>query len=117
MSLDQAVRDFESKFAEVRTRVEHSKDIPITWSGGLTGLTGDPPVLYADPDHAISSWKTWAMAAWNDGLSKDKMNPSLEWTQRPELIEYQITIADKLGRHRAVHNRWAVKSQFQVING
>ena len=115
--LELAVAGFEKLFVKVCKRDEHSKDIPICWSGGLTDISGQPPVLYSDPDHAVSSWKTWATAAWNDKLREQDgatVPPVLEWVQRPELIEYQITIADKLGRHRMVNNRWAVKSQFEV---
>lgn len=114
MSLADIVEKFEGIFKEVRLKVEHDKNVPLVWSGGLTGLTAHPPVLYSDPDHAISSWNTWALASYNEALAKD--HNVLEWIQRPELVEYQITIADKIGRHRAVNNRWAVKSQFQVIS-
>lgn len=119
--LEEAVQTFEKLFLGVKYRAEHSKDIPICWSGGLTkDINAQPPVLYSDPEHAISSWRTWAMAAWNEKIGEQgsaQPRPVLEWTQRPELIEYQITIADKIGRHRMVNNRWAVKSQFQVLNG
>lgn len=116
--LESAVSSFEKLFKSTRLRAEHSKDIPLCWSGGLTNLSAQPPVLYSDPDHAISSWRTWAMSAYNEHLEQTSPAPSLvlEWVQRPELIEYQITIADKIGRHRMVNNRWAVKSQFQVEN-
>lgn len=116
MTLDEAVHDFSTLFKGAKYHPAHSKEVPIIWSGGLTKDTNDyPPVLYSDKEYAISSWKTWAMAAWNEKV--DQGDLVLEWYQRPELIEYSITIADKLGRHRAVNNRWAVKSQFKVTNG
>src|SRR5579859_5900665 len=109
MTLEDAVKDFESEFASVRFKPEHSQ-VPITWSGGVTGLTDPPPVLYSDPEHAISSWRGWASSP-DFGPSRPTKKV-LVWVQSPELIEYQITIADRIGRHRMVNNRWAVRSQF-----
>ncbi len=118
MTLDDATKQYEAKFKTVRTRAEHSKDIPMVWSGGITIPSETyPPVLYTDQEYAISQWRTWAFAAWNEKYDHFEGPPILEWVQKPELVEYMITIADKRGMHRAVSNRWAVKSQFQVING
>lgn len=110
MPLPEVVTSFEARFETVRTKMDHNKSIiPITWSGGTTEFAAQPPVLYSDPEHAISSWAAL--------VNRDVEGSVLEWFQKPELIEYQVTIADKLGRHRVVNNRWAVKSQYQVING
>lgn len=119
MTLDAVVKDFELLFFEVKTRPEHNKDILLVWSGGLTPFEPlpYPPVLYSDQEHAISAWRPWAQAARNEKFKTGEDKLILEWFQRPELIEYQVTIADKHGMHRMVKNRWAVKSQFQVING
>ncbi len=118
MTLDAATKDFESLFFAVKTRDDLSK-IMLVWSGGLTEFEAYsyPPVLYSDQEHAISAWRPWAMAARNEKFKTGEDKLVLEWFQRPELVEYQITIADKRGMHRAVKNRWAVKSQFQVVNG
>jgi hypothetical protein len=119
MTLDAAIKDFERLFFAVKDRPERNSDLPLVWSGGMSPFEAMPypPVLYSDQEHAISAWRPWAMAAKNEKFVTGDEKMVLEWFQRPELIEYQITIADKRGMHRAVKNRWAVKSQFQVTNG
>lgn len=106
MTLDDAVKDFESGFSAVSSGVTQQFDpaLPVLWSGGPRAFNETSWALYAAKDSAIVDWLDAAKSV-SDGNT-------LKWVVRPELMEFQITIADRLGRHRAVNNRFAVKSQF-----
>ena len=107
MTLSEAVACFEAAFDAVSSddKAQFVKDLPVQWSGGEKAF-GEPAwALYSTTKDAIDAW---ANAVY--GLH----GKSLKWIVRPELMEFQITIADKIGRHRAVSNRFAVRSQFTM---
>ena len=106
MTLMQAILDFEQSFPEVTSDVRQQFDpsLPVLWSGGRRAFTDPAWALYANKDDAIVEWLAAAKS-----VSKGS---KLKWVVRPELMEFMITIADKNGAHRAVNNRFAVKSQF-----
>lgn len=108
MTLLAAIDQFERSFTRVRTRAAHDKTVPILWSGGLADFDKAAPVLYPSSELAVKYWLETAMASTNCFVI-------LEWLQRPELMEFQITVADKIGRHRMVDNKFSVKSQFTVM--
>ena len=106
MTLSDAVAQFESRFASVSSGVTQQYDpsLPVTWSGGRRDFPQPAWALYSTKDDAILAWLDTAVTFFHGG--------SLKWVVRPELLEFMITIADKNGAHRAVNNRFAVKSQF-----
>lgn len=108
MILADAQSKFESKFEEVTAddKQQGDKDLPVFWSGGKRGWEEPSAALYATKEMAVINWLDTVMSYAEGG--------NLKWILKPELIEYQITIADKLGRHRSVNNRFAVKSQFKM---
>lgn len=110
MLLPTAAKEFESLFKSVsaRTAQQLDKDLPVLWSGGQRRFEDTPAALYATQDLAIEAWLTAARSFATDRTAV------LEWVLKPELHEFQITIAGKHGEHRLVNNRFAVKSQFVV---
>lgn len=107
MTLDDAVKEFQSLFSHVESGVTQQFDpkLPVQWSGGLRAFDQTSWALYALQDDAILAWLKFAKKSIPGSRR-------LKWIVRPELMEFQITIADRIGRHRAVNNRFAVKSQF-----
>lgn len=107
MILSAAQSEFEAQFSRVVNATE-DKDLIVTWSGGQRRPLDTSAALYATQDLAIDAWLSTAtsFAPTPKGV--------LEWVLRPELHEFQITIAGKHGQHRLVANRYAVKSQFRV---
>ena len=110
MVLSDVVKEFESTFASTssRERQQESKDFDMVWSGGVRKWDETSAALYATKDAAIEEWLRTA-----NSIAHSTINV-LEWVLKPELLEFQITIADRQGRHRTVNNRFAVKSQFIV---
>lgn len=106
MTLSDAVALFEVGFASVTSDLKQQYDPakPVLWSGGPRAFLETSPCLYAMRDAAVIEWLEAAKSV-SEGSK-------LHWIVKPELMEFQITIADNLGRHRAVNNRFAVKSQF-----
>lgn len=106
MILSDAITEFESGFSSVVSDEKQQFDPakPVLWSGGPRGFLDTSWALYAMKDAAVAEWFEAAKSVTEGS--------KLRWIVRPELLEFQITIADKLGRHRAVNNRFAVKSQF-----
>lgn len=106
MTLDDAVKDFESRFKSVSTDVKQQYDrtIPVLWSGGPRAFEEGSWALFAAKDAAVAEWLEAAKSIIEGSV--------LKWIVKPEILEFQITIADKIGRHRSVSNRFAVKSQF-----
>lgn len=106
MTLPDAILDFEQSFSAVSSSLTQQFDpsIPVLWSGGPRAFTETATALYAMRDAAVVNWL--------DAAKSVKEGSKLKWIVRPELLEFQITIADKNGSHRAVSNRFAVKSQF-----
>ena|ERR1700759_2276086 len=125
MLLPGAVKEFESLFKSVSARAAQQldKELPVTWSGGQRRFDDTSAALYASQDLAITAWLDTARSyanVFNFHELNEGDEPSiqkkavLEWVVKPELHEFQITIADKRGQHRLVNNRFAVKSQFVV---
>lgn len=110
MLLSDAINEFQSMFASVSTREkqQEDKDVLVTWSGGQRKSSETSAALYATKDLALEAWLNVARSFATDRKAV------LEWVLKPELLEYQITIADRHGQHRLVNNRFAVKSQFVV---
>lgn len=108
MTLSEAVAEFEVLFEGVThdERSQERKDVLVTWSGGQRQWGETATALYATEEDAISRWLETAKSVVSGG--------SLHWVTRPELLKFQITIADRIGQHRAVNGRFAVKSQFVV---
>ncbi len=106
MTLSDAIQSFESGFSSVSSdqKAQFDPAIPVLWSGGPRAFNETATCLYAMRDAAIQEWFDAAVSL--------KEGSKLKWIVRPELLEFQITIADKNGAHRAVSNRFAVKSQF-----
>lgn len=125
MLLSDAIAEFQSLFASVvvREKQQEDKDVPVTWSGGQRKSSETSAALYATKDLALEAWlntaKSYAsvfnfVEVSGSGKSRTQKSAVLEWVLKPELLEYQITIADRFGQHRLVNNRFAVKSQFVV---
>lgn len=118
MLLSDAVNEFQSLFASVSTREKQQEDkgVLVTWSGGQRKSSETSAALYATKDLALEAWLVTARSyVWPDETVAMRLRrPVLEWVLKPELLEYQITIADRFGQHRLVNNRFAVKSQFVV---
>ena len=110
MNLDDAVKHFESKFEKVEpsTKVDEAHDMVRVCSGGIANPEELLPALYSSEELAVEAW--FEVANFHAGYARAK----LEWVLKPELQTFQITMADKQGRHRLVSNRYAVKSQFKV---
>lgn len=113
MLLPGAQSEFESLFESVTSRKEQqvTKDLPVVWSGGQRAFEDTSAALYATKDLAIIEWLNTARSFATDRTAV------LEWVLKPELHEFQITIADRHGQHRVVSGRFAVKSQFVVKEG
>jgi len=107
MKLPAAVADFESLFSDVSKSSERSQ-IDLVCSGGVVSHDSVMPALYSSAERAVVSWLSAATS------QKPPEHAKLEWFHYPELIEYQITIADRLQQHRLVGNRFAVKSQYKT---
>jgi hypothetical protein len=107
--IDQATKDFESQFASVRSRENNDGDdkLPYYYSGGICSSDEVAPALFSSSDRAIESWidTVFPCASSYDVL---------EWVLKPELVSYQMTMADMKQRHRVVSNRYCVKAQFVV---
>ena len=110
MTLAEAVEKFQTEFESVssRERQQESKDFDMVWSGGVRKWDETSAALYATKDAAVTEWLRTANSIVHTDANV------LEWVLKPELLEFQITIADRQGRHRTVNNRFAVKSQFIV---
>ena len=110
MTLDDAIKQFEARFQSVTSgdRQLGDKELPVVWSGGVRTWAETSAALYASQETAILEW----LRAAEDMLTGLKFPATLNWALKPELLEFQITIADRQGRHRQVNNRFAVKSQF-----
>ena len=110
MTLADAVEQFVSMFPEdtptVDPKQQETKDLPVCWSGGTRAwdVAASPFALYATRDAAVAEWLSTAKSVVE--------GEQLHWVLKPVLLEFQVTIADSQGRHRAVGNRFAVKSQF-----
>lgn len=106
MTLDQATKDFESSFSAITSaeKQQYERAFPILWSGG--------PRAFEEPSWALYASKDAAIVEWFEAAKSVVEGSNLKWLVKPELLEFQITIADKNGSHRVVNNRFAVKSQF-----
>lgn len=107
--LVSAMRRFEQSFANVVQPHRHDHTVPLCWSGGLADFGKTPPVLYPTAERAIKAWERVAM-------SSTGTFHKLEWLQKPELQEFQVTIAERGAGQRLVDNKWSVKSQFVVYS-
>lgn len=108
MTLQDAVRDFESKFEEVVRSYTVKSEVDLTCSGGKVPFDAVVPALYSSVERAVIAWRSCATSQHYPFCAR------LEWFQEPELIEYQVTIADRRQMHRLVNPRFAVKSQFTI---
>lgn len=117
MTLDAAIKEFEALFASVRSAPADTP-ISVIWSGGQRTADETAPALYATRDMALEAWvstaRSWACVDL-DLEGTPLSAATLEWVLKPELIAYQITMADLKQRHRVVADRYAVKSQFRVV--
>lgn len=100
---------FERSFSHVEQPHRHDKTVPLCWAGGLTDFGKTPPVLYPTAERAIKAWEETAMSSTGTFYR-------LEWIQKPELQEFQTTIAEKGSGQRLVDNKFSVKSQFVVYS-
>jgi hypothetical protein len=107
--LVSAMRRFEQSFAHVVHPHRHDNTVPLCWSGGLTDFGKTPPVLYPTAERAIKAWERVAM-------SSTGTFHKLEWFQKPELQEMQVTIAVRGAGQRLTDNKFTVKSQFVVYS-
>lgn len=107
MILSAAQSEFEALFSGAVV-VPEDKDLLVTWSGGQRRPSDTSAALYATQDLAIEAWLVTARSF------VPTPKTVLEWVLKPELHEFQITVADRRGMHRLVANRYAVKSQFKV---
>lgn len=111
MTLDEAIRNLESKFegrVAPATSTDEAPDLPRVCSGGVIDKDELFPALYSSKELAVEAW--FEQATSHVGYARAK----LQWVLKPELMEFQITMADRLQRQRLVANRFAVKSQFKV---
>lgn len=111
MTLDEAVKELTADLSIVEGKP--SKEVIQVCSGGVCAQGDVAPALFSDEERAIKAWLETA---------KNKVPPDskeLEWVSKPELVKYQITMADMKQRHRIAGDRFAVKSQFIVrgLNG
>lgn len=129
MTLSDAIKFFESRFKSVvpSTRVDEDPMLSLVCSGGeLSDVKGVMPALYSSEDLAVEAWlcqvakKVKLNEGGHTGLNDDGVPPwkakglVLEWIYRPELLEFQMTMADRNNSHRLVTKRYAVKSQMRV---
>lgn len=64
------------------------------------------PILYLDKELAVKEWLATAKTMVT--------GTKLVWVAKPELVRFQITMADNKRGHRIVSDRWAVRSKFVV---
>ena len=107
--IEQATKDFEAMFESVRSRENLDGDLklPYYYSGGICSHEEVAPALFSSSERAI---KSWIDTVFPSASSYD----TLEWVYKPELVSYQMTMADMKQRQRVVSNRYTVKSQFVV---
>lgn len=100
---------FERLFAHAVQPHRHDKTAPLCWSGGLTDFGSTPPILYPTAEQAVKAWEETARCSTS-------IFHKVEWLQKPELKEYQTTIAERGAGQRLVDYKWSVKSQFVVYS-
>lgn len=105
MTLDDAVKEFQALFDVVEVG-KPDKTLPIVCSGGMCSQEQPAPALFSEEERAITAWLETARKEVPLGSKK------LEWLRKPEVIKYQITMADIRQRHRVAGDRFTVKSQF-----
>ena len=110
MTLSAAIKSIETMFKSVRYGTEDPK-VPYLCSGGEM-TDGIQPGLYATEDLAVEAWLNFVRGTLRSYRMED--GPTLEWGLKPELLEFQMTMADRNGGHRLVTKRYAVKSQVRV---
>ena len=113
MTLDEAKRAFEANFKTVVSRPSDRCDLDQVCSGGTVGAKDVLPALYSSEKAAILSWLHEATLQWRPKYA------ILTWITKPELLDFQITMADRHGRHRVVTPRFAVRAQYkqEMSNG
>lgn len=109
MELKEAVVEFEKAFASVEPAkafpVEQIAGLTYVYSGG-TCAEGEPvPILYLNKEQAVDAWLSTARQHAGKATK-------LRWVVLPELVKFQITMADLKQRHRVVNDRWVVRSKF-----
>lgn len=105
MTLDEAVNEFSSLFTSV-VDGKPSKEVIQICSGGVCPHGDVAPALFSNEERAIKAWLETAKANVPPGSTE------LEWVSNPELVKYQITMADMRQRHRVAGDRFTVKAQF-----
>lgn len=111
MTLSEAIQSFEDNFEYVAylQKLDEDPKLPLVCSGGvLEDVLGVLPALYSSEELAAEAW-SWTCHSMVEGSEN-----VLEWHYYPELVEFQMTMADRNGAHRLVTKRYAVKSQFKV---
>lgn len=110
MDLVTATRNFEKLFKEVRSPVKKGEDtskIKHVCSGGTCAQDEPVPILYLDREKAIDEWLETASGMVGESTV-------LQWIDLPELVRFQITMADHKRGHRVVNDRFAVRAKFTV---
>ena len=113
MELAPATKEFESLFEKVvqpPCSLTNTSDLLVICSGGTCAQEAPVPILYLDKELAVKEWLETAQEQ-----AKLIANYSqLIWVSKPELVRFQITMADNKRGHRVVSDRWAVRSKFVV---
>lgn len=109
MDLQSAVTGVETKCAAVLplekgTKVDH---LHVVCSGGTCANNEPVPILYLDKGKAIEEW-------FNTAIAMVSADSTLRWVDKPELVRFQITMADNKRGHRVVSDRYAVRSKFII---
>jgi len=111
MDLVAATREFESKFDTVEsTKLTDTSHLDVVCSGGTCAENAPVPILYLEKEQAVKDWLTTATE--KAGTAK-----VLKWVTKPELVKFQITMADNKRGHRVVSDRYAVRSKFIAEGG
>lgn len=109
MDLSAATTEFQSLFISViqpPCAIPDTSQLPVVCSGGTCAQEAPVPILYLDKELAVKEWLVTAKS-----VSKGS---KLIWVSKPELVRFQITMADNKRGHRIVSDRWAVRSKFVV---
>lgn len=109
MTLPEAKQFIECHFASVASldRRDPDPSLPLVCSGGEIDVKGVMPALYATEELAIRAWR-------EEADKKSNMFSDLEWVFGPELLDFQMTMADRNQSHRLVTKRYAVRSQMRI---
>lgn len=110
MDLSEACLKFEKLFEEIHQPEQFimtdTSQLECVCSGSTCAQDKPVPILYLDKIQAVEAWLETASIRATAGI--------LRWVSKPELIKFQITMADNKRGHRVVNDRYAVRSKFVV---